>query len=392
MNLVTQSLPVLTVILAWVGFSLKFQFPFLLTKRPFIIYLKQKASYFIILAWLLIFIFFLIDNEIFSTLDIILVLIASVGTIFGRYFVVYDKIHPKLVNSVLVTKKIKKIIREEPEVAVLKFINSNGNNTVVHLYPVALLRVGDFVYKSTDLAQIPDYSLTYCLLCNTIHAYYLPEFNGKKIEISSNNGSVLNGNKILSDKSGTYIWQQFTGEGLTSKTKDHPLQEIPVKRYVWEHAYSLFPDSYIYVGPRKFLSRIFFGILSKLVRKYDKFSFSIKKSDPRLRRKELISGIEVSGIAKAYPIGLFDPKKPSLIEDIVGNQTITLVYDHFSTIAFSGSGLSLKDGILSKDNRKWKLTGESIDGGSDLKEILVTEKAYWYSWSAFHPDTQIYEL
>jgi hypothetical protein len=331
-----------------------------------------------------------VNKEFISEISILLVVIATISTIFGRYFVVYDKVYPKLEKLDLYSDnaktKIKKLLANDPEVAVLQF----GKREEVHLYPVSLLRLGDVVYLSNK-PEVPDYSLTYCLLCNTIHAYLLPMIYGKKIEITSNNGTVLNGNKILADKSGKLIWQQFTGEGLTSKTKNHPLQEILVKRFVWEHAITLFPESYIYFGPRKFISRMFFTLLAKMVANFDFFSFSTKKTDPRLRKKELIIGIEIDGVAKAYPLWLFDAEKISLIEDTIGNKRITIVYNNGLSVAFLESGLTLKNDILSKEDKKWKLTGESLSGGQNLKEILITEKAYWYSWSNFHPNTLVYE-
>lgn len=47
-------LSVLSVLLAWTGFILKFQLLFFFSTRTIIVRLKQNAYYFIVLAWVLV--------------------------------------------------------------------------------------------------------------------------------------------------------------------------------------------------------------------------------------------------------------------------------------------------------------------------------------------------
>ena len=160
---------------------------------------------------------------------------------------------------------------------------------------------------------------------------------------------------------------------------------------IWEHAVKLHPESLVYIGPRKLLSRLFYSTLAKLVRKSERFSFVKNKIDKRLPAKTLVYGVKVDNKAKAYPISLFDPKKPELIEDNLAGRNLSILYHNGSIYGFLESGLSIHHNKLVKNNKNWTFAGQPVNHHEPLTQITITEKAYWYMWSYFNPETEIYE-
>jgi hypothetical protein len=382
--MVISPLTYLAVFIAWGGFFFKTQFPFYWSTRPLLVSLKQFGFYFILLAWIL----FLLDlsnlNNDLGFALIILILIPSVGALFFRFFVFYGKYYPLLLPLKQISSEIDKITRQEPEIILLK--TSQGE---IHIYPLAYLRINDVVYKSKNKKKT-DYSLTYCVLCNTAHAYILPVIEGKQIEITSNNGTILNGNKILADNTGRYVWQQFTGEGLNISTKDKPLQELAITRGPWNTIKNEYPSALVYKGKRPLISRIFFKQLSSRMKKNEKISFSKGKTDKRLKRKDLVIGIELEGNSKAYPLNLFDDTKIYFIHDRINEKDLHLIYNKGITYIFNEENLTLNGEVIIRGDKKWKLNGKAIGNHSNLKGVQFTDKSYWYMWSKFHPNTKIY--
>ncbi|MHA2105273.1 MAG: DUF3179 domain-containing (seleno)protein [Candidatus Hodarchaeales archaeon] len=374
----------LAVIIAWGGFFFKTQFPFYWSTRPLLVSLKQYGFYFIILAWILVLIDFsnLINDLGFGL--IILILIPSIGALFFRFFVFYGKYYPSLIPLRQISSEIDKISEQEPEIVLLK--TSQGE---IHLYPLAYLRINDVVFKSKNKKKT-DYSLTYCVLCNTAHAYILPVIDGKQIEITSNNGTILNGNKILADNTGRYVWQQFTGEGLNITTKNNPLQELTIIRGLWDTVKSDYPSALVYKGKRPLISKIFFKQLSVVMKKSERLSFSRGKTDKRLKRKDLVIGIKLGGKSKAYPLNLFDDTKTNIIHDRINKNHIYIIHNKGITYIFKEEFLALNGEVITRDDKKWKLNGRAIGNHKNLRGIKFTDKAYWYMWSKFHPGTEIY--
>jgi hypothetical protein len=336
------------------------------------------------IAWIIYIIDFIVKNFVLGYDTLGLMILPTISAIFFRFFIFYNSNYANLVPLVLMTKEMEKLALKEPEMVLIKF------NTEKHIYPIAYLRVNDVMYKNKD-NRIPDYSLTFCVLCNTAHAYELPIIEGKQIEITSNNGSILNGNKILADKNGKYIWQQFTGEGLKDKTKNIPLKEISIIRGKWDDFREDYPNSLVYKGNRPFLSRFFFKKLANIMKNNEAFSFSSGKRDKRLKRKEMVVGVENNEKSKAYPISVFKKDKITLLVDKLGNEIITLVHRKGSTFVYKEEGLNLQESRLEKNGNTWTITGEALGDSNNLESIKVTDKAYWYMWSKFHPNTDIYQ-
>lgn len=259
--------------------------------------------------------------------------------------------------------------------------------TGVDTVPILYLRSADMILERDGL----QYSLSYCLLCNTIHAYELPTIGGVPLEISSHGGSVINGNKVLHDNSGRYIWQQFTGKPISAAANGITLKEIETKRVLVHHLKSTYPDARFYSGRRLGPNHFIYSAIGRLVRNISNLRISKDRIDDRLPAKLPIAGVTILGDGtKAYPMTLFPPNEVTLIQDSVSGVNLTIVSDGTSVYAFSRNGLSYSKGLLHSGEESWNIDGRAVNAEESLPQLMLTSSAYWYMWVKFNPDTEVY--
>jgi hypothetical protein len=90
--------------------------------------------------------------------------------------------------------------------------------------------------------------------------------------------------------------------------------------------------------------------------------FPVGKGDDRLQPKAWVLGIELDGIARAYPFSELD-RGPKSFTDVIGSKRVILSYDRPSRTA------------RIRDNE-----------GRELPAVV----SYWFAWAAFHPKTEVY--
>ena len=205
--------------------------------------------------------------------------------------------------------------------------------------------------------------ITYCPLCGTGIAYesYI-EVNGKKVETRFGvSGKLFNSNLIMYDEVTETYWQQIDGLAIVGELTGQELKEISIDTVVWGEWKAIHPDSEVLsqeTGISRNYGRDPYGNYYE-----DSFLlFPVENSDNRIFAKDLVFGIEIDGIYKAYRE--IDVKKEGVIEDVVNGVNIRVE--------------RLDDGRIVVTN---------IDTGKEI----VKEVGFWFSWYAFHPDTELWE-
>ena len=79
-----------------------------------------------------------------------------------------------------------------------------------------------------------------------------------------------------------------------------------------------------------------------------------------------------------------------ILDDQIGKTQFTLLYNGIDVLGFRETGISLIDTRLEKDGKLWEITGNAIGDHESLQQINVTGNVYWYMWSKFYPDTELY--
>ncbi len=122
-----------------------------------------------------------------------------------------------------------------------------------------------------------------------------------------------------------------------------------------------------------------------------------------LKSRDVIMGVEISGVSRAYPLETVVERGPVL--DRVGGEPILVVVgpDGKSIRAFAarleGKEVELfrstdpsDQGLIDAGGDKWNFKGCATTGalqGKCLQQIPIL-KDYWFDWRNYHHDTSIY--
>lgn len=130
------------------------------------------------------------------------------------------------------------------------------------------------------------------------------------------------------------------------------------------------------------------------------------KTDTTLAPRELIVGVTIGGVAKAYPLGALEQQSP--IIDRVGNRQIVVILseDRKSVRAFEAEigGRKLEffakpdqpvfEMIDAQTGSTWDFSGKATNGelaGKQLTKIQAL-KDYWFDWKIYNSNTTVYSL
>ncbi|MDP9015955.1 MAG: DUF3179 domain-containing protein, partial [Thermoproteota archaeon] len=204
------------------------------------------------------------------------------------------------------------------------------------------------------------------------------------------------------------LWSQAMAKGIVGNHAGKDLERIPFDVAAWNEWKKLHPES-------KVLS-----IDTGFGRPYDvdpygnyytepNILFPVSHKDDRLGPKEIVVGLEDNGKHKAYRISDIENRK--VVNDAIVNKQIALVsLEPFMVRAFDRS-IQLESSTTSEfttlqleyesssnllvdkeTGTKWNFDGKAVEGSMKGKSLtrLPFDEGFWFSWVAFHPDTQVY--
>lgn len=140
----------------------------------------------------------------------------------------------------------------------------------------------------------------------------------------------------------------------------------------------------------------------------DNLIFPVEREDERLPRKDRVLGVVVDGAAKAYQFSDFNEVGWSLLTDelngtslvLIGSQSPELI-NVFDRELADGTILDLSlestEGVellRDQEGNLWNLFGRAVAGprtGQKL-EAPTAFIGYWFSWAAFYPEIELYDL
>ncbi len=215
---------------------------------------------------------------------------------------------------------------------------------------------------------------------------------------------------VMYDHQTDTLWSQFLSRGVKGPLAGQQLEIVPSIQTTWDQWRGLHPETLVldkrggyqrdsYEGYYRGGSA---GILGEA------------NQDGRLPGKELVVGIDLEGSAKAYPFHVISEQR--VINDTFRGEAVVVTFEPISeTGAVFWSQLegrsqddaqsltfnSLRDasdGIMLMQDQQtgstWQaVTGRAIDGplaGMALQR-LPSHYSFWFAWSDFHPDTELFE-
>jgi len=261
-------------------------------------------------------------------------------------------------------------------------------------YPFRILNVHEIVNDEIGGRPV---AVTYCPLCRS-GLTYSRQVDGRTLTFGVS-GRLHNANLVMYDRQTETYWSQIQGEAIVGPLVPGTLELMPstTEWSQWRDAHPetrvLSRDTGIY--PASTYDRDpYSGYATR-----DQVGFGVDAVDDRLHSKTLVHGVVAGGRAVAYPEDTIEAQ--DVINDRVGGVPVAVVEDqrdggirafrrqvNGSTVRFSAA----EDGLVDGSGERWTFDGAARSGphaGASL-ERLPTHGFYWFAWSTFHPDTDVY--
>ena len=277
-------------------------------------------------------------------------------------------------------------------------------------YPLQILMWHEIVNDTVGGKPVV---VTYCPLCNS-GLVYERVIDGVTFDFGTS-GKLYKSDLVMYDRQSHSLWTQMEGRAIVGQRVGARLTLVPANTIA-------FDDWRIAHLRGRVLSRETghqrdYG--ANPYRSYDQphlrpFLFT-DRPDSRRPPKERVVGIEIRGMAKAYPWSLL--ARPRAIHDAVAGESLVILYRPgalsalddaridrsraigatgvFSRIV-EGKTLTFEPGGTGFQGREtgttWDLLGHAGSGplaGRCLRAIPHVD-AFWFAWAAFHPETLLH--
>lgn len=207
---------------------------------------------------------------------------------------------------------------------------------------------------------------------------------------------------VMTDRQTSSIWSHLDGEAFDGPMIGQEMSFMPLIHTTWEEWLALYPETTVLSYETDFEAQYRNVTIGMPNGRFDRELLSV---DDRLRSEELILGVMAGDAFVAYPIAALE-QTSGVINVDVGGVPIVVFYDAEANagIAYSrnldgeiasferapGTSFMAADSVT---GALWDFSGRSVSGelaGSSL-DFVTSYLSEWYGWSAYHPDTTIYE-
>jgi hypothetical protein len=232
-------------------------------------------------------------------------------------------------------------------------------NDQARAYPIAILNWHEIVNDEIDDQR---FAVTFCPLCGTAMAFSA-NIEGKVTDFGVS-GLLYNSDVLLYDRDTESLWSQILGKSVAGKQVGKVLTPIPISHTTWRDWRARHPTTLVLsddTGHSRDYSRNPYSGYEKSRTTY----FEVNNEAPdTYHPKEVVLGLEVDGVYRAYPfIELDKQDKKRFIDTVNGSRF------HF----------------------EWDSPNQSVAVADDSGNPVAGIQGFWFAWFAFHPDTGVYK-
>jgi len=229
------------------------------------------------------------------------------------------------------------------------------------------------------------------------------EARGKALILD--NAGVVGGNEVFKDRETGSRWQQSSLEAISGPMQGEHLKLYPFLLTSWQEWRRLHPDTRVLKPLAGYADRI--AEKNAMIRQglsgEGAAPSDVTYRDDRLKPKTMILGVDVDGASKAFPLEAL--RRERVVNDRLGGKPIVIAHQPASdtttafvaraggrTLTFAAANEGATELTDRETKSRWTAYGECISGplkGSAL-EAIILEPEYWFAWSEFHRDTEIY--
>ena len=242
----------------------------------------------------------------------------------------------------------------------------NGDDRVVGIYidgiakayPIAVLNWHEIV---NDKIKNQHFAITYCPLCGTAVAFDA-NINGKITEFGVS-GLLYNSDVLLYDRNTESLWSQITSSSVAGKLVGEKLRRIPISHTTWRDWSTKHPDTLALSDDTGFFRDYARNPYSGYEESRTLFFQVNNRAPDTYHPKELVVGLDIDGVYKAYPFVELEKNGQKRFSDNINGKNITVSWDN--------------------ENRSVNLFDSN---GEEIAGI----QGFWFAWFAFHPDTEVF--
>ena len=175
-------------------------------------------------------------------------------------------------------------------------------------------------------------------------------------------GLLYRSNVLMYDHQTESLWLQVKRRAVTGPMTGTKLSILPSTITTWKKWKTTHPNTTVLsfdTGHSRNYSR---DPYESYYRERRGMFRSFFKAGPGEEEKEIVAGVEVGNVAKAYPVSSLRQRKK--MTDTIGGKNITIAYDDTT------DRISIKTA-----------------SGEEIEPIVV----YWFVWKGIHPDTDLYK-
>jgi len=226
-------------------------------------------------------------------------------------------------------------------------------------YPIPILNWHEIVNDAIDGQR---FAITYCPLCGTALAFDA-SVDGEPTDFGVS-GLLYNSDVLLYDRATESLWSQILGQAVAGERVGKKLTPIPISHTTWRDWQEKHPDTLVLsedTGHFRDYSRDPYAGYEQS--RYTYFAVNHEAPD-NYHPKEIVVGLGVDGIYKAYPFIELDKQGKRRFSDSVNGRSF---------------------------NFDWDSENRSITITDNAGKAVAGIQGFWFAWFAFHPDTQVFK-
>lgn len=263
-------------------------------------------------------------------------------------------------------------------------ISINGD---VRAYPYRFM---DWHEMLNDVIGGEPVSLAYCTLCGSGILFKTTVAGREQPLVFGSSGFLYRSNKLMFDHATDSLWNQFTGKPVAGKLVDSKitLETLPLVTTSWGEWRKSHPTTKVLALNTGHVRDYRPGKPYGVYFASSKLMFPVQTDDKRLKQKDRVFGLRMSGVQKAWPLKLF--KGGNVINDQVGVLKLVLVGNaKTQTVrAYRSNGqafenLSVSNGTtqISANGKTWRVADDGLHGPEgEMLNRLPGHLAYWFAW------------
>ena len=228
---------------------------------------------------------------------------------------------------------------------------------------------------------------------------YARNLDGKTLTFGVSGKLIMNG-LVMYDRETGSLWSQVIGQGVEGTYSGVSLTVIPGWQTTWARWLEEHPETLVLDKGGGYQR-------DPYVRYYRDSSEGIlgqTNRDERLQSKELVVGVSIGGLSKAYPFSAL-ARTPVVNDDLSGTPLLVTFDSNSATgMVFEpvvdGRRLDFRvapaEGFLMTDVETgtiWDpMTGVALSGaleGQSLR-LMASHYEFWFAWNDYRPDTELY--